>query len=78
MNESPNAFPFVGEQIERERLLPDGEMLGALGLLDGSPHDLLPGGIAQSMHHPAMTVPAFQRESQLACFIFIEDRTPAN
>lgn len=71
------AFPLVREQIESESLFPDFDIRRLTGPFDQGPDDLLPGGVPQSMRHPAVTVATFMTEGDLAVFL-VEDRAVAD
>ena len=60
------AFTIARQQVDRECLLPDVDILRIPHGRVHRPHDLFACGISQSMSHSRMTVTAFKRQSQFA------------
>ena len=65
-DERPAAGPFVGDQIDREGLGPDLEILQFPRPLDHRPHHLAARGIAQGMYDAVMAVASFAAQLQTA------------
>ncbi len=65
-DERPAARPLVRQQVDGEGRFPDEDVGPRADEIGHGPHHFLPGRIAQGMHDPAMAVPPFQREGDLA------------
>ena len=59
-------LPFMSQQINCERVLPDIDLWIIPDLFDQCPHDFLARGIAQSVYHTSVAVAPLLRESNLA------------
>ena len=68
-DQRPLALILMGQEIDRERLLPHlaGRMLSQP--VDEGPHDLFAGRIAQSMRHARVAVAPFRCEGQLTILL---------
>src|SRR4051812_4644898 len=67
----------MGQQIEREAGVPEGDIAFTLRAGDDGPHYFMAGGISQGVDDPAMTVSPFARQRKMAFFL-IEVRSPGN
>ena len=65
-DEGAAARPLVRQQVDRKGRFPDQHVRPRADKLGHRPHHFLAGGVAQRMDDPAMAVPAFQRQSDLA------------
>src|SRR5262245_9878098 len=57
-HERAGAAPLVGEQIEREGVLPGLDVGEAASSIDNSAHHFLAGGVTQGVNDTVVTVPA--------------------
>jgi len=60
------ASPFVREQIERERLVPESDIRSAAYAIDDGTHHLMPGTVSEGVHDAAMAMSPYARESEMA------------
>ena len=72
-----DAAALVRQQVEREGVVPEGDVRRLPGAGDDGPHDLVAGGVAEGMDDAAMAVAAFARQGELAVFL-VELRAPAD
>ena len=72
-----HAPAFMGQQIENEGVVPEGDVGQFFGAGDDGPHHFEARGVAQGVDDPAMTVPSFARQGQMSFFL-IEVCAPAN
>ncbi len=72
-----DAAAFVGEQIEREGVVPERQVRHVPGAVDDGAHDLEAGGVAECMDDAAMAVAPFARQGEMALFL-VEMRAPVD
>ena len=76
VDQGADAPPFVGEQVDGERIVPDRDILVLPGALDDRPHDLVAGAVAQCVDDAVMAVPALAGQGQMPIYL-VEIRAPA-
>ena len=59
----------MGEQVEREGVVPERDVGRLPGAGDDRSHDLVAGGVAEGMDDAAMAVAAFARQGELAVLL---------
>src|SRR6185369_1666576 len=74
-DDRPPAGSAVGQQIDNKRLLPELDVGQSPRAGDQSSHHLFTGSVAEGVRDPAVTVPAFLRQGDLA-ILGVEDGPP--
>ena len=76
-DERAAACPLVGDEIDREGLGPDFQILKFPRPFDDSPHHLAAGGVAQRMHDAVMAVASLATQLQ-AAVVRVKPRAPGD
>ena len=76
-DERTSACPLVGDEIDRECLGPDFEILQLPRPLDHRPHHLAAGGVAEGVHDAMMAVASFAAQLQ-AAIVRVESSPPGD
>src|SRR5205823_9094002 len=77
VDQRPDAAALVGQQVDGETTIPEGDVRLLARIVNHGPHDLGARGVAESMDDAAVTVAALARQSELAV-LHVEARAEAD